>query len=237
MSELNGYIIRAEVHDPPAWGYAVYRTAYGAATDEPWRLLLEAIRTEVRRDVLSLRIPRGGNPSRYSDEETQRCEEFLSLLTLDTKEDQSTLQGASMDRVREIIKETDPLPTEDEWLLDGTLTTRQGVFLYVDDEVLESVAAAAAAQTPTPTGGSCAAAPWIKMVELDYEPEKHKGNIRVGPQYYFGWMKVSTDSFFQLWSAQEGKYLWSFAPPSTDERTLPIWNGIGMTPTDCRGKR
>lgn len=214
MSELEDYIATVRARETETWGFAIYRTAYGATTDVPWQSLLEAIRTNVRTEVLGLRVPRGGHPPHFSDEETQRCEEFLSLLKLDVKEDQSILEGVSMDRVREMIKETDPRPTDDE-PLGGTLTTLQGVFLYVDDEVLE------AAQTPT---GS--RPPWVKMVELDYKPEQHKGNRRVGPQSYFGWMKLSTGSFFQLWQDLEGQDLWKFAPRNSDERLLTIWDGV-----------
>lgn len=214
MSELEDYIATVRARETQTWGFAIYRTAYGATTDVPWQSLLEAIRTNVRTEVLGLRAPRGGNPPHFSDEETQRCEEFLSLLKLDVKEDQSILESVSMDRVREMIKETDPRPTDDEPMA-GTLTTLQGVFLYVDDEVLE------AAQTPT---GS--RPPWVKVVELDYKPEQHKGNRRVGPQSYFGWMKLSTGSFFQLWQDLEGQDLWKLAPRNSDERLLTIWDGV-----------
>ncbi|KAK0610692.1 hypothetical protein B0T17DRAFT_621153 [Bombardia bombarda] len=206
MSELDDFMAAVRARATQTWGFAIYRTAYGGATtDAPWRSLLEAIHTNLRTEVLGLRVPR------------ERCEEFLSLLKLDVREDQSILQGASMDRVREMIKESDPRPTDDE-PLGGTLTTLQGVFLYVDDEVLE-----AAAQT-TLTAGS--RPPWVKMVELDYNPEQHKGNRRVGPQSYFGWMKLSTGSLFQLWQDLQGQDLWKLAPRNPDERQLTIWDGV-----------
>lgn len=214
MSELEDYIARVKERETQTWGFAIYRTLYGSTTDESWQSVLEAIRTNVRREVLGLRVPRGGNPPHFSDKESQTCEEFLSLFRLDVKEDQSMLEGVSMDRVREMIKETDPRPTDDE-PLSGTLTTLQGVFLYVDDTVLE------AAQTQ-----SCSRPTWVKIVELDYKPEQHKGNRRVGLQSYFGWMKLSTQSIFQLWQDMEGQDLWKFAPRNSDERLLTIWDGV-----------
>jgi hypothetical protein len=66
----------------------------------------------------------------------------------------------------------------------------------------------------------------VKVVELDYKPEQHKGNRRVGPQSYFGWMKLSTGSFFQLWQDLEGQDLWKLAPRNSDERLLTIWDGV-----------
>lgn len=219
MSELEASIARARARKTQAWGFAIYRTAYGATTDAPWQSLLEAIRTNVRTEVLGHRVLRGRNPPRFPNEETQRCEEFLSLFRLDVREDRSMLEGASMDRVREMIGETDPRPTDDE-PLGGTLTTLQGVFLYADDEVLSEAAAAR-----TPESGS-RRPPWVKMVELDYRPEEHRGNRRVGPQSYFGWMKLSTESFSQLWQDLEGRDLWHLAPQNSDERLLTIWDGV-----------
>ncbi|RKU43159.1 hypothetical protein DL546_003244 [Coniochaeta pulveracea] len=175
--------------------------------------LLEAIHSNVRAEVLGLRVPRGGDPPHFSVEETERCEEFLSLFKLDVKEDESMLEGLSMDGVRDMIKETDPRPTDDE-PLGGTLTTLQGVFLYVDDEVLEAARTATGSHPP-----------WVKMVELDYNPDQHKGNRRVGPRSYFGWMKLSTASLFQLWQDLEAQDLWRLAPRNPDERLLTIWDG------------
>lgn len=212
MLELEDYIVNVKACGTQTWGFAIYRTAYGAATDTAWQSLLEAIRTNVRTEVLALRVL-WGKPPRFSDEETQRCEEFLSLFQLDIKDDQSVLEGASADRVREIIKKTEPRPTYDE-PLGGTLTTLQGVFLYVDDEVLETVRQATTTTRP----------PWIKMVELDYDPDYHKGNVRV-PRNYFGWMKLSIESLYEVWQRLEGRDLWKVAPLNTDETLLTIWDG------------
>jgi hypothetical protein len=214
MSELEDYIDTVMARGTQTWGFAIYRTTYDVTTDAPWQSLLKAIRTNVRTEVLGLRVPRGGNPPHFSDEETQKCEEFLSLFKLDVKEDQSTLKGVSMHRVRQIIKESDPRPTDEE-LLGGTLTTLQGVFLYVDDEVLEAARTSSGSRPP-----------WVKMVELDYKPEQHNGNRRVGPRSYFGWMKLSSGSFFQLWQDLEGQHLWKLAPRTSDERLLTMWDGV-----------
>ncbi|KAI4597534.1 hypothetical protein KJ359_004236 [Pestalotiopsis sp. 9143b] len=212
MLELEDYIANVRACETQTWGFAIYRTSYGAATDTAWQSLLEAIHTRVREEVLALRVL-WGDPPRFSDEETQKCEEFLSLFQLDVKEDQSALEGASADRVREIIKKTEPRPTYDK-PLGGTLTTLQGVFLYIDDEVLETVR-----QTPSSTYP-----PWIKMVELVYDPDHHKGNVRV-PRNYFGWMKMSVESLYDLRQRLEGQDLWKIAPLNTDEALLTIWDG------------
>lgn len=58
MSELEDYIATVRERETQTWGFAIYRTAYGATTDLPWQSLLEAIRTNVRTEVLGLRVPR-----------------------------------------------------------------------------------------------------------------------------------------------------------------------------------
>ncbi len=90
---------------------------------------------------------------------------------------------------------------EDESLL-GKRLVRRGLFPYVDEEVFRSIEiAAAAAGKP----GAQAPDAWIKVVEIDYEPQRHRGNIRTGGQRYFGWMIVALDSLFQLWDDLEAK--------------------------------
>lgn len=202
-----------KVRKTPAWGFAIYRTAYGATTEAPWQTLLAAIRTKVRAEVMALRIPRGDPPA-FSDAETQECEEFLSLFVLDVKDDQPALEGKSMDQVREMIRANDERPSWEDQNPGGTLTTLEGAFMYVDEEVLETARSA---------DGDKSSPPWVKLVELGYKPEDHKGNMRM-PRHYFGWMKLSTRAVYGLWEDLKARAVYNIAP-KWDETQLAVWDG------------
>lgn len=210
----------AKTRDPPSWGFVIYRTAYGPTTDASWQLLLAAIHSNVRASVLDNRTHNPNeNPPRFDDEETRLSEEFLALFKLKLKEDQSMLDGASMDRVREVINETDP-PTGE---VDGAgrvlgISIRDDVFLYVDDQVLDTI------ETADASSGV-----WVKAVELGYEPQRHQGNARVGPQAYWGYMKLYIDSLLQLWQDLEGRPISRIAPKNINEEDLRVWDGLNLS--------
>ena len=107
-------------------------------------------------------------PSLYNSSFKPAFVVFIEIVSLD---------GASMDAVRQRAKDSRPADSENS---DGS----EQVVLIVDDEVL--------------SGAQPGRNDWVKVVEVDYDPEKHKGNARFG-QHYFGWMKASTKDLVYLW--------------------------------------
>ncbi len=217
------------------WGFIVYRTAYGPASDQLWQSLLETIRSAVRTSVLSLaerpRRLQYDNTEVIPVEEAAACDELFSLFYLDVKENPQTLGGASIEAVRQIAKQavaelpsvsrleiTDEPEVQDETSVDEAAMHqleayihRSEVFLYIDDQVLQS-----AAHAPDP---------WVKVVEVDYEPTRHRGNARWGPQRYFGAMGASVSSLFTLWDDLGGRELSGLAPETKDGEMAILWDG------------
>lgn len=65
------------------------------------------------------------------------------------------------------------------------------------------------------------------MVEVDYQPEMHRGNARFGPQHYFGAMAADVTDLYYLWSDLERRDLAVIAPrwiSSSNEGEVAVWD-------------
>ena len=197
------------------WGFTVYRAAYGPTSDQSWQSLLGAIQSGIRAQVLSLadgtKLPGADDTVQAAADEADSCEELLSMFHLEVKSEPEVQDGKSINETRQIIKEAESGQDQEASL--AASFTQRGIFLYVDDEVLQAV------ESATP-------APWIKVVEIDYDAAKHKGNRRTGGQRYFGWMIASTTSLFTLWDDLGGKNMWSIAPWAEDGNMTVVWDGV-----------
>ncbi len=150
------------------------------------------------------------------------CEEIISQFRLDVREDQQALDGASIDQARRIVLtiETRPGPNEADLSEDQDpdperrrarwkigLACRY-VFLFVDEEVLrgfETATAITASSELVPESSDEKLPPWIKVVEIDYDPKEHRGNSRTGGERFFGWMMMTTRSIIEMWIDMYGR--------------------------------
>ncbi|KAK3315447.1 hypothetical protein B0H66DRAFT_565376 [Apodospora peruviana] len=208
------------------WGFVIYRTAYGPGSDELWQSLLGQIQSAVQTSILALAQPSIFRPDEQVDpEHVAVCHQLASLFHLDTREDERTLGGASMDSVREIAKrEVEAIEAaaaggmgDDEHQLTRREANlhRNHVFLYVDDQVLQQQAIR---QHDKTTG-------LIKVVEVDHDASRHGPHPRIGPQRDFGAMIACLDSLNKLWEDIEGEELSRFAPPMKDGDAAVMWDG------------
>lgn len=98
------------------------------------------------------------------------------------------------------------LPNED-WALSI-------IFFVADQEVLADVA----------TGDL-----WIKCIQADYVPPPERTGdaerrSRV-PQRYFGWFKMRTSCFLELWLQLRVRELHNIAPQTIGGMHLTVWDG------------
>jgi hypothetical protein len=176
------------------WGFRIYRTSYGASSEQQWQDLIEKIQSEAKEETA---IVTG------SDENDPTFQKVWQLFRLDVHSDAATLDGLDLDQLREVHNNNNP-PIEGEYMW-----RRQGVFLVADSEVFGD-------------DGS-----WIKCVQADYVAADHVSrNKRYGPQRYFGWMKMTTQSVADLWE-QMGMSVdfETIAPPTIGGMHLVIWDG------------
>lgn len=115
------------------------------------------------------------------ESDSQDSEHLLSLFRLDLRSDRDTLKDADMDRVRQLYREavgSAPMHAEEQ--------TCFRLFLRADEEEVFAGVARSEFQ--------------IKCVQVDYEAADYvPKNTRMGGQRYFGWMKMTTRSFLELW--------------------------------------
>ncbi|KAM7186337.1 hypothetical protein V8F33_011911 [Rhypophila sp. PSN 637] len=242
------------------WGFTVYRTVY-PDDDAPdsdqemlWQALLKTISSEVRSSILPSPSLRGDPPD---EEFIAAGEKLAAQFRLEIKDDKATLNGKSMREVRELAMaekaaiaeaagnvEAKDYDDDDKAALrrHSFLYHKALVFLYVDEQVLAQFREGGQQQQPaassntTTTPGSMTNkknTPWIKVGEVDYEPESHRGNKRYGPQHYFGAMAAEVAELAWLWSDLEARTLETIAPPwkstgDSKEGVVAVWDGLMM---------
>lgn len=178
------------------WGFRIYRTSYGASSEQQWTELIEKIRSEAKEETAIVTD---------SDENDPVFQKVWELFRLDVHSDAATLDGLDLDQLREVHKNNNgglTMKSEYAW-------RRQGVFLVADSEVFED-------------DGSWIKCVQADYVAADFQPRSG----RHGSQRYFGWMKMTTESVADLWDQMgvfEG--LDTIAPPTIGGMHLEIWNG------------
>lgn len=211
------------------WGYIIYRTAYGPGSDQLWQALLDQIQSYVRKSILYLSTTFRDEPD--DPEEVAVRQQLASLFHLDTREDEQTLSGASMEAVREIAnREAESLEAgmqeyDEEHQLETSVAIlhRYGVFLYVDEQVLQQQAI----RLRGDGGENQEKNPgWIKVVEVGYDGVGYGPHPRVGPQRYFGAMLSSIDALREVWDYLGARKLSLYAPPLRDGELAAMWDDI-----------
>lgn len=174
------------------WGFTVYRTSFGPSTDEQWQLLLQEISAKMHEEI-----------SAYKDEDPDAASKLISLFRLDSRSDQNTQAGLTLDQLRDHYKNS----------VDGTPMNTEGlrIFLVADEEVLTAV-----------SGGIL----WIKCVQADYEAADYvPKNTRVwggGRQTFFGWGKLTLRSLVEFWGLTAPWNLEKVTEPTVDEKQIQV---------------
>lgn len=206
--------------------------------DSLWQALISTMYARTRASVLSpITDTRLRNePAAAGNEEwINACQELASLFHLEVKDDRAVLEGKTMQEVREMaqreraakraaadaalerVREAkkaaadvaleragdDPDEREYGEIMSYAYAFQTHVFLYVDEQVL--------LQFRDNRGTD--SEPWIKVVEVEYDPSEHRGNKRYGPQHYFGAMAAEVRRLKSLWSNLEGQSLSNVAIP------------------------
>lgn len=183
-----------------AWGFTIYRTAYGPSSEEQWKALLDDIRADVVEQIT-------GPDGKCQAEPT--AQHIMSLFHLDVRSDPAALGGLNMDDLRKVYKDqVGGRPMNADW-------KERKFFLLVDQEVVD-------AHRNRPDDAEYK--PWIKCVDVEYVATDYvPRNPRVGPQSYFGWMKLSTRSVPQLWTDFETRWLSELAPRILEGKDVEVW--------------
>lgn len=215
QDHLDGLICATEdgvlFHLP--WGFTLYRTEYGGPSESRWQILVDAMQTQV---VAKLAPHGGGNEGEDEDDgdgddgESPRAA-LLRLFRLDMRSDAAALQGRPLDALRaqflDGARATDP---------EMALAPQQRVFLLADAEVLGDNEAFSDGP-----GGI-----WVKAVQADYAAANYTPrDARLGPQRYFGWMKMRADAVLGLWRALDRHEMASVAPLTIGGMHLVTWDG------------
>ena len=194
------------------WGFPIYRTAYGGLTDQNWETLIDTIRQQVAEELEHYRPsssrPRGDASSTNPIDAPNPAapSTLLSHFRLDVYSDPDILEGADIDRVRQIYMDNLPSTT------DRHRSVQWQLFLLADAEVLAAVA----------RGDS-----WVKLCDPLYKPENYTiKNSRMGRGLWFlGYMWMTTRSLLCLWNSLEREELALLAPPLTGQKFSEVWNG------------
>ncbi|KAF5510858.1 hypothetical protein CGCS363_v003478 [Colletotrichum siamense] len=191
-----------------SWGFTIYRTAYGPATDEQWRTLQDKIRAQAVSEIDGY-VEAG---------EEDVAAQLKTLFVLDARSDAALLADKTMDEVREIYKQaavasrssgndydndnSQSLPL----MHDGP---NQRVFLLADAEVLEAVDADFTERDLAKTNGAPGA----------------QGTGRATAGVWSGWMKMTTRSMVDLSAEMLVRDLASIAPGARAADERPVYNG------------
>ncbi|KAJ0341903.1 hypothetical protein COL154_005970 [Colletotrichum chrysophilum] len=183
------------------WGFNIHRTACGGSdSDMAWEALVEDVRKHVRLQIQ-------GRYTNENEEEVEAAKKLMSLFRLSVHSDPETLQGADLDQLRQVHTEN---VRTGKALSNACWALRQ-MILVADGEVLTDVA----------TGDF-----WIKCVEADYVASRHVGRDRSRVlQQYFGWFKMRSNRFIELWLDLQFHHLKSISPPTIGGMHLEIWHG------------
>ena len=195
------------------WGFTLYRTAYGPASDRQWAMLVETIRTVVR---VSLECLQREAEFERDDEEAHAAQVLLGLFRLDPRSDYDTLQGKDMDELDALrdLYQNDPFSwryasthmvladgKEDRPLPDRFLLADREVLKRVDDGIFH-----------------------VKFVDADfYERDYVHVNSRVERTHY-GWMQLPVVAIVSLLGYTENSFE-ELAPPILPDQPVPLWSG------------
>ncbi|TEA20295.1 hypothetical protein C8034_v000225 [Colletotrichum sidae] len=205
-----------------SWGFTIYRTAYGPATDAQWRTLLGKIRAQAVSELDGYVEPG----------EEDVAAQLKSLSVLDTRSDAALLADKTMDEVREIYKQAAVAACSSGGDYDGDEydhdnhdsrslplmrdNPNQRAFLLADADVLEGV-------DRDPYF-------WIKCVEADFAEGNLAGALggrgrAAVAKPWPGWMKMTTRSLVDLCAEMPVRDLANITPGARAVDEMPVYNG------------
>lgn len=176
-----------DLHEP-TWGFTIFRTIYSPGSDILFAQFLSKLRAYVEYAIDSDLRP---SPFRAAGDETtldSRPNEEMKRRFANDIVESPDLDGANPDRVRDAFT---------KWLqargVDAEihqLYARHRVCIMVDEEALQSVAAA-----PTdPNEDHQIENAWVKVVEY----------LAPGEERWQGWLKVAVEGLYGFWFAVYG---------------------------------
>ena len=183
------------------WGFTIYRTAYGGATDAYWEALLQTIHANLRACI---KCYHAEDKPREGEEEAGKV--LLEFFRLDERSGLN-LEGKTLDELRDSYHKEpfcwgrlDPFEEQEQ--------PRPAVFLVADAEVLRRV-----------EFGTFV----FKCVDVDFYQRDYVPNSRV-IQNYWGWMPMSPVAILPLFQRlQDGSALEDFAPSAGPTQTMATW--------------
>jgi len=150
------------------WGFTTYRTYYGPGSEQQWYRLLQNM-TNAAKHELSQNCDPNDDPNTISKLE--------DLFSLDPRSDPETLNGLTLDEVRQVYKDkTGGKPISADLNI-------YSCFIVADAEVLKDNELR-----------------FIKLAESDYDPTVQiPSHSRIGPRRYFGWIRMSSLRLLSIW--------------------------------------
>ncbi|KAK7446496.1 hypothetical protein Landi51_07443 [Colletotrichum acutatum] len=182
-----------------SWGFAIYRTAYGPATDTQWRILLDKIWAQI------------------------------TLFVLDARSDAALLADKTMEEVCEIYKQAavasrssgDDHDNDDSQSLPLMRDSpNQRAFFLADAEVLEGV------DWDSYFWVKCVEADFAEgdLAEANSAPATPWGRRRAAVRPWSGWMKMTTRSVVDLFAEMPVRDLARIAPGARAADEMPLYN-------------
>ncbi|CEJ94328.1 hypothetical protein VHEMI09867 [[Torrubiella] hemipterigena] len=182
-------------------GFTVYRTDYSPSTDSLWDQLLFDLKLKLKESIEDC-----FEENREIETELEAVEKMLQLVHLDTRSDKELLDGLNDTELRKVfIGGIGGIPL-------NTNKSSHRVSLFADATVFAKLH-----NNKTP---------WIRAVQLDYEPARHE--IWRDPrfinerQYFWGWLKLSLMGLFDFWSMLQVRDLSQLAPAMVTEESAAI---------------
>ncbi|KAG8156910.1 hypothetical protein KVR01_013323 [Diaporthe batatas] len=181
------------------WGFTIYRTAYGATTDQQWLSLISKIEARALDEIEAHGASEPAAPT------------LRSLFRLDPRSDPDRLDGLSMDQVRELYQEGEANPRDGKMPIMHAYNPTRRHFLLADAEVLDAVGRDEF---------------WVKCVQADYHDAHYvpKHPFMAG-QAFLGWTNMTTRSILELWWDLANRDLVGIAPPVIKGQQTTLYDG------------
>ena len=179
------------------WGFTIYRTHYGPASQQAWETLLQSISLGAQETAESMTD---------SDPDEPEFRKLISLFRLDARSEQDTLSGLDMFQLRDVYNKNGAGGAP----MNADHHGHYQLFLLADEEVL------------TDPGLEM-----VKCVEVGYVADRYvpRNAGRGETQRYFGWMKMGVETVPALWDELGSRNLDAIAPPTIGGMHLEMWEG------------
>ncbi|KAG4261524.1 hypothetical protein FPRO03_11541 [Fusarium proliferatum] len=202
------------------WGFAIYRTYYGAESDHHWDVLLQALRQQT---LLSIGYHESAEAEELWERDANgRCKHwkkrenylasldvFKSLFRIFPHQDPSHLEGLDINGIRQVCRKQHH---EAEQKMAGA---KFCFVLVADKAVLDGIARNEFV---------------VKAVGYDWDPNDNHGG--------WGWLRLETGRLLELWEALllsdvcfTNKYYWINGWGPESDLETDVWEGDYSTPS------